>query len=100
MPYWDMTTSLALVFVALVTPLEVGFLDTASSALDPLFLTNRLVDVVFVVDLVLQFFLVTPHGSHTPRDPTPHPMGPHPLPSRPTAHTVPSRNPWRAQCPH
>jgi hypothetical protein len=53
---WDALTALCLVFVALVTPYEVGFLDMSQTALDPLWLVNRFVDLVFLVDLVLQFF--------------------------------------------
>ena len=60
MPRWDVWTSIALVFTALVTPYEVGFLPASRSPLDPLFLINRIVDLTFFIDLCLQFFLMYP----------------------------------------
>lgn len=51
---WDMATSVALFLTAVVTPVEVAFLDTR---FDTLFFVNRVVDAVFVADMVLQFFL-------------------------------------------
>ena len=57
---WDAVTTLALVYTALLTPFEATFLP-ASSALAPWadfwFLANRLLDVIFLLDMVLQFFL-------------------------------------------
>lgn len=64
---WDLTCMIALVFVALVTPFEVAFLGSPKSAADLalrfgevgwLWCVNRLVDLIFLVDLVLQFRLV------------------------------------------
>ena len=43
-----------LFFIATVTPFEVGFL---SMKVDPLFYINRVVDAVFIMDIVLNFFL-------------------------------------------
>ena len=61
---WDILTVLALIFTAIVTPFEVAFLETPQSWSaawkDPLFYINRLVDVIFSIDLVLQFFLIYP----------------------------------------
>lgn len=54
---WDIITTVALMFIALVTPFEVSFLPAAESA-TPLFIVNRLLDVIFTVDLVLNFFIV------------------------------------------
>lgn len=59
-PIWDIITSVALIFTALVTPFEVGFLPAATSAAEFLFILNRLIDAVFLTDLVLQFFLMYP----------------------------------------
>ena len=56
--FWDATATFALLFVALVTPFEVAFLPTAESAADALFVLNRLVDAIFCVDLVLNFFFM------------------------------------------
>jgi len=55
--YWDAITTTALMYVALVTPYEVGFVEP-SNQIDGLFITNRIVDLVFIFDCVLQFFLM------------------------------------------
>lgn len=55
---WDATTASCLIFVAMITPIEVGFLEPSTSWWDPLFLINQLINVIFVLDLVLQFFLM------------------------------------------
>ena len=49
---------IALIFTALVTPFEVAFLDAAESPWEPLFLVNRFVDLIFIVDIVFSFMLV------------------------------------------
>lgn len=49
---------IALIFTALVTPFEVAFLEAAKSPWEPLFLVNRGVDLIFVVDIVFSFMLV------------------------------------------
>ena len=54
---WDVFLMLTLSFVAVVTPLEVSMLDVI---LDALFFINRSVDMVFVIDMILQFFLMYP----------------------------------------
>ncbi|KAL1503237.1 hypothetical protein AB1Y20_011293 [Prymnesium parvum] len=59
--YWDAVTALALVFTALVTPFEVALLD--SNDVSTLFIVNRVVDMIFVIDIVLQFFLITEKGT-------------------------------------
>lgn len=59
-PYWDMLTGVALIFTALVTPFEVGFLPPSTNGSDPLFIINRLIDTVFIIDMVLQFFTMKP----------------------------------------
>ena len=41
-----------------MTPFEVSFLDAAESPWEPLFLVNRCVDLVFIVDIVFSFLLV------------------------------------------
>lgn len=57
MSYWDLATASALIFTAVVTPFEVGFLPTAQSMAEALFLINRLVDFLFFFDGVFQFRL-------------------------------------------
>lgn len=54
---WDAVTTAALIFVAAVTPVEVGLMETSVNAL---FFVNRAIDVIFLCDLVLQFFLMYP----------------------------------------
>ena len=56
--YWDLVTTVALIFTALVTPVEVAFLQAPSLDArwsDNLFLSNRAIDVVFIIDMLLQF---------------------------------------------
>ena len=60
---WDIVAAAALIYTALVSPFETGFLTENDSATEPLFIINRLVDFVFTVDLVLQFFIMYPDHS-------------------------------------
>ena len=55
-PWWDVVTAVALLFTALVTPYEVGFLPPATDPWNTLWLTNRLIDIIFVFDMVFQCF--------------------------------------------
>ena len=43
-------------YTALITPYEVAFLPQASF-IDPLFITNRFIDLIFLIDMMLQFRL-------------------------------------------
>lgn len=52
---WDFVTIFLLAFVMTVTPFEVAFLSTA---INVLFVINRLMDLFFITDLVMQFFLM------------------------------------------
>jgi hypothetical protein len=54
---WDGATTLALLFTASITPYEVAFLETDPDEYPVLFVANRVVDVLFLCDVVLQFFL-------------------------------------------
>ena len=58
MKRWDALTALVLIFTAFATPFEVAFLRP--SAPDALFVINRLVDAVFLLDMIMQFFLMVP----------------------------------------
>ncbi|KAK7237648.1 voltage-gated potassium channel [Aureococcus anophagefferens] len=51
---WDIVTFLALLFTAVVTPAEVAFLD---GNMDALWFVNRTIDLVFISDICLQFFI-------------------------------------------
>ena len=55
MKRWDLCSICLLLFVMLVTPYEVAFLETS---LNVLFVINRIVDLFFISDMVLQFFLM------------------------------------------
>lgn len=58
--YWDAVVSLALLYTAFVTPVEVGFIEPPSPSerwSTPTFLLDRVVDLVFIWDMVLQFCL-------------------------------------------
>mmetsp|Transcript_33982 Transcript_33982/g.76116 ORF Transcript_33982/g.76116 Transcript_33982/m.76116 type:complete len:674 (+) Transcript_33982:31-2052(+) len=63
---WDRITGVALVFVAFVTPYEVGFvsdpgdIEFLKSGADAAFWVNRCVDLLFVADMILQFFVMYP----------------------------------------
>ena len=57
MASWDILTSVALIFTAIVTPFEVGFMPAPETAREPLFIINRIVDVIFSLDMCFQFFL-------------------------------------------
>ena len=55
---WDTLTSLALVYTATVTPFETCFIESATGAAswtDGWFLSNRVLDVIFGMDMILQF---------------------------------------------
>ena len=54
-PAWDAVTATALIFTALVTPFEVGFMPPDRNPTSFLWITNRLVDLTFVLDLLFQF---------------------------------------------
>lgn len=56
--YWDLMTFLALFYTAIVTPVEVAFLSSPKMEdrlTNGLFLANRCVDLIFILDMVLQF---------------------------------------------
>lgn len=58
---WDSITSLALVYTCFLSPFEAGFVEASLGVdcwVDPWFLANRTLDVIFFVDFVLQFFIV------------------------------------------
>ena len=65
MPIWDIATTLCLLYTALITPYEVAFLEPpatwAEASGDVLFILNRLVDVIFVADIAIQFVLMYQH---------------------------------------
>lgn len=70
---WDSLACVALIFVCFVSPYEVAFivdektLAFVESGADTLFWINRTVDLLFTIDMVLQFFMMYPvrhaHGT-------------------------------------
>lgn len=62
MTLWDASTTFCLLFTALVTPYEVAFLrmstDWQAAWHSPLFVCNRMIDLVFTADMCLQFVLM------------------------------------------
>ena len=57
---WSKLLGLALVFTALVTPWEVSFLTTSPVAL---FIVNRFVDLIFIIDVAVNFLVMYQEGS-------------------------------------
>lgn len=57
--YTDGLSMMALVFTAIVTCVEVAFVDP-SGEMDELFIINRIVDSIFIFDMCLQFVLMYP----------------------------------------
>jgi len=52
--YWDPLMGVFLIFISLVTPFEVAFL---TPKYDGLFAINRAIDIMFLIDIILHFFL-------------------------------------------
>ena len=48
---WDTLTLVCLIVVAVLTPFELAFLEVRIG--DPLFAINRVIDTVFVLDIIL-----------------------------------------------
>ena len=60
MVMWDCLTGATLLFVAAFTPFEVAFLRAPTTATAPLFIVGRVVDSIFIVDIMLCFFIARP----------------------------------------
>eukprot|EP00440_Ansanella_granifera_P051278 gb/GFBE01055585.1/.p1 GENE.gb/GFBE01055585.1/~~gb/GFBE01055585.1/.p1 ORF type:complete len:815 (+),score=146.05 gb/GFBE01055585.1/:1-2445(+) len=59
MKYWDILIMFCLVFTSLVTPYEIAFVELDAGAAGTILqVLNRLLDVVFITDMVMQFFLM------------------------------------------
>ena len=57
--YWDLMMMLLLTIVLFLTPYEVAFLPPSVGVL---FFINRFLDLIFICDLVIQFFLAYQNG--------------------------------------
>ncbi|KAL3927497.1 MAG: hypothetical protein SGPRY_002795 [Prymnesium sp.] len=58
--YWDILTTLALIWTAVVTPVEVAFVQQplhTDKWANSLFMINRVIDLLFILDMLLQFRL-------------------------------------------
>jgi hypothetical protein len=66
MQQWDHVMVLCLIFTALITPYEVAFSNGMSSfsKIDALFVSNRLVDFLFLCDMVISFNLMYHDKGH------------------------------------
>ena len=53
--YWDLTTALALLYTTTVTPYEVG--AGLKTEIGPLYVVNSVINLIFMLDIVLQFVL-------------------------------------------
>lgn len=65
--YWDVVTGVALLYTALLTPVEVSFLPSVSgldALRSPFFFINRALDTIFTCDMVLNFFVAYEFTSH------------------------------------
>ena len=60
MKVWDIVTCSALLFTAVITPYEVGFLPPPQSSLEVLFIVNRIIDLAFLIDIGVHFVLMFP----------------------------------------
>lgn len=49
----------------MITPFEVAFLPPPTTPLEPLFIANRIIDLIFSMDIVLQFVLMVEHGTES-----------------------------------
>lgn len=56
MQVWDLIVLVCMIFIVFITPFEVAFLQT--TLFDPLFFINRIIDTVFIKDMVMNFFIV------------------------------------------
>lgn len=59
---WNMLSSVVLVYIALFTPFEVAFIEPPTTMDDPLFILGRVVDIIFLIDMLLQFVTMIPRA--------------------------------------
>jgi len=60
--YWDMVVMAALSYVAVVAPVQVAILQTQSIGI--MFVINCMIDLIFLLDMILQFFTMYPKQSN------------------------------------
>ena len=68
---WDLITTTALAYTALITPLEIAFFSNGPKY-SVWFLINRLIDAIFIFDMFLQFFIMV-SNPRTSRSQSPRP---------------------------
>ena len=57
--WFELCTAMLLLYIAIATPVEVAFMPAPTRADDPWFVMGRFIDFVFIVEMVLQFFIMT-----------------------------------------
>ena len=60
---WDSLVAVCLIVTATLTPFEVAFLDPPTRYSDRIFLLNRVIDMIFICDIILQFLQMYPETS-------------------------------------
>ena len=61
---WDLATAVAMLWTAFVTPFQIAFLEPIEAPSSALFILNRLVDAIFLVDMTLTFFVPYRESPH------------------------------------
>jgi len=57
---WDFVGAIILMWTAVGTPYEIAFENPPKSSNDALFIANRIIDIYFLCDMALQFFIRVP----------------------------------------
>ena len=57
---WQLLTAGLLLYIAIFTPFEVAFLPAPTTLTDPYFILGRIIDAVFIIDVLMQFFIMVP----------------------------------------
>jgi len=55
--HWEMLVMAALLFTAVVSPVEIAFME-AKCGLSWLLVVNQLINTIFFIDMILQFFII------------------------------------------
>ena len=57
---WDVAGAIALFYTAFACPYEVAFLEPEKDVTSTRFIVNRVIDIFFFFDMVLQIFVMYP----------------------------------------
>lgn len=58
--FWDFAICVVLAYTTVVTPYEVSLLESSNCNPDARFIVDRFVDAIFLLDVLMQFFLMYP----------------------------------------